>query len=107
MAKPQPDAGRFADPGLLILVSLSAGPRHGYAIQADIEEQTGRPLGPGTLYGALVRLEERGLIAPLPSEERRRPYRLTGLGATSLEAQLRELEAVARLGLGRLGRAEA
>jgi DNA-binding PadR family transcriptional regulator len=59
-----PELGRFAEPALLILVSLSDGPKHGYAIMADVEAGTGRPLGPGTLYAALARLEERWLGKP-------------------------------------------
>ena len=97
------ELGRFAEPSLLILVSLSDGPKHGYAIMTDVEAGTGRPLGPGTLYAALARLEERGLIEALAPEDRRRPYRLTGLGATVLKDQLASLEAFARLGLRRLG----
>ena len=73
-----PDLGRFAEPSLYILMSLSDGPKHGYAIMADVEGISGSPLGPGTLYGALARLERRGLIEALEPEERRRPYRLTG-----------------------------
>lgn len=98
-----PEFGRFAEPAILILVSLSDGPKHGYAIMADVEDGTGRPLGPGTLYAALARLEERGLIEALPPEERRRPYRLTGLGATVLNDQLTALSAFAAQGLRRLG----
>ena len=60
MVTPLPELGRFAEPALLILVSLSDGPKHGYAIMADVEQGTGRPMGPGTLYAALARLEERG-----------------------------------------------
>jgi len=96
------ELGRFAEPALLILVSLGEGPKHGYAIMLDVEEATGRPMGPGTLYGALARLEERGLIEALPKIDRRRPYRLTGLGASVLESQLQELSAFATLGLRRL-----
>ena len=102
MPDPVADLGRFAEPSLLILVSLGDGPKHGYAIMSDVEAGTGRPLGPGTLYAALARLEERGLIEALEPEERRRPYRLTALGATMVREQLRELEAFARLGLRRL-----
>lgn len=97
-----PEFGRFAEPALLILVSLSEGPKHGYAMMTDIEAGTGRPMGPGTLYAALARLEERGLIEPLAPVDRRRPYRLTGLGATVLQEQLTELSAFAALGLRRL-----
>jgi DNA-binding PadR family transcriptional regulator len=75
---------RFSDPALLILASLAGGPKHGYAMMGEIQEMVGVHLGPGTLYGALLRLERFGLIEAQPSEAtRRRPYRLTGLGATS------------------------
>ncbi len=95
--------GRFAEPSLYILVSLSDAPKHGYAIMTDVEEMTGEPLGPGTLYGALARLERRGLIEALEPIDRRRPYRLTALGATTLRAQLEGLAGFTRLGLERLG----
>jgi DNA-binding PadR family transcriptional regulator len=97
------DLGRFAEPSLYILVSLSDGPRHGYAIMTDVEAMSGVPLGPGTLYGALTRLERRGLIEALAPDDRRRPYRLTNLGATTLRARLDGLEGFARTGLRRLG----
>ena len=97
-----PELGRFAEPALLILVSLSDRPKHGYAIMADVEAGTGRPMGPGTLYAALARLEERGLIEALEPVDRRRPYRLTGVGATVLEEQLHGLADFAQLGLRRL-----
>jgi DNA-binding PadR family transcriptional regulator len=71
----------------------------------DVEVGTGRPLGPGTLYAALARLEERGLIEALAPVDRRRPYRLTAQGATVLAEQLRDLAAFAKLGLQRLQRA--
>jgi DNA-binding PadR family transcriptional regulator len=99
-----PELGRFAEPALLILVSLSDGPKHGYAIMADVEAGTGRPMGPGTLYAALARLEERGLIEALEPVDRRRPYRLTAIGASVLAEQLRDLAEFADLGLRRLGR---
>ena len=98
-----PDLGRFAEPALLILVSLSDGPKHGYAIMTDVESGTGRPMGPGTLYAALARLEERGLIEAMPPEDRRRPYRLTGLGVSVLSEQLHGLAEFAQVGLQRLG----
>jgi DNA-binding PadR family transcriptional regulator len=104
MAPKVPELGRFAEPALLILVSLSDGPKHGYAIMTDVEAGTGRPLGPGTLYAALARLEARGLVEALPPDDRRRPYRLTAIGATVLSEQLGELADFAKLGLRRLGR---
>jgi DNA-binding PadR family transcriptional regulator len=103
MTQPLGELGRFAEPSLYILVSLSSGPKHGYAIMTDVEETTGSQLGPGTLYGALARLERRGLIEALEPDDRRRPYRLTGLGATTLRAQLAHLEGFVRTGLERLG----
>jgi DNA-binding PadR family transcriptional regulator len=98
------ELGRFAEPALYILVSLSDGPKHGYAIMTDVEATTGSPMRPGTLYGALARLERRGLIEALEPEDRRRPYRLTALGATTLQVQLDHLRAFAQAGLARLGR---
>lgn len=86
------DLGRFAEPSLYILASLSDGPKHGYLIMGDVEALSGRPLGPGTLYGALGRLETRGLIEPVGPDARRRPYRLTGLGERSLRTQLDRLD---------------
>lgn len=96
------ELGRFSEPGLLILVSLSGGTKHGYAIMDDIEELRGIRLGPGTLYGALARLERRGLIEPLAADDRRRPYRLTPVGAAVLRDQLTNLGAFAATGLRRL-----
>lgn len=94
--------GRFAEPAVLVLVSLAEGPKHGYAITADVERVAGIRLGPGTLYGALARLEERGLIEALPSGDRRRPYRLTHSGAAALRAHIATLKRVAAAGARRL-----
>jgi DNA-binding PadR family transcriptional regulator len=99
------DFGRFSEPALLILVSLAEGPRHGYSMMEDIEAIADVRLGPGTLYGALARLESRGLIEPLKSEDRRNPYRLTTLGERALRAGLDSMMAVARTGQRRLANA--
>ena len=96
------DFGRFSDPALLILASLASGEKHGYAMMEDIEAMSGVHLGPGTLYGALARLEARGRIEPLPDEERRRPYRLTGLGREVLGEQLASIQQIAEAGMRRL-----
>jgi len=96
------DLGRWAEPGFLILASLADGAKHGYAITTDVAEQAGVTLGPGTLYAALQRLEERGLIEGLPAEGRRRPYRLTAAGAAELSAQATRMQHVATLSLRRL-----
>jgi DNA-binding PadR family transcriptional regulator len=98
---------RWSDPAVLVLSSLAGGAKHGYAMVADIEQMAGVHLGPGTLYGALARLEEQGLIEPLPAAGRRRPYRITATGSRALETQLRALTAVASTGLSRLRAARA
>jgi len=68
------DLGRFSEPALLIMISLADGPKHGYVMTEDIAQISGQRLGPGTLYGGITRLEARGWIEPLPTEDRRRPY---------------------------------
>lgn len=98
-----PNLGRFSDPSILILTSLAGGKKHGYAIMEDIETLARVRLGTGTLYGAIARLEEYGLIEVLPSEERgRRPYRLTTAGMAFLREQLTNMETFATRGLERL-----
>jgi DNA-binding PadR family transcriptional regulator len=99
------ELGRFEEPAVLILTSLVEGPLHGYAIVKDVEAVSGVRLGPGTLYATLTRLEARGLIEALPSEDRRRPYRVTGAGLALVQDRLERMEAIARTGLQRLARA--
>lgn len=101
------DFGRFSEPALLILISLADAPKHGYAMTDDIASIADVRLGPGTLYGALARLESRGLIEPIETEDRRNPYRMTGLGEKALRRRLATLEAVARAGRERLSSSEA
>jgi len=96
------DFGHFSDPSLLILSSLAGGGKHGYAMMEDIQAMTGVRLGAGTLYGAITRLEQAGLIEALPTNDRRRPYRLTAQGAAILRQTLSDLEKFAGLGLKRL-----
>src|SRR5260370_10906770 len=99
------ELGPFADAGLLILASLAAGSKHGYAMLEDIEEMAGVRMGPGTLYTTLARLQQRGWIKALPAEDTRRPYRLTGAGTAVLRAQLGKLARFTASGLQRLGQA--
>jgi DNA-binding PadR family transcriptional regulator len=96
------DRTRANDPTLLILTSLASGEKHGYALLQDIERFAGVTLGPGTLYGAIGRLEQRGLIEPVGEAGRRRPYRLTTSGAETLADALEELRAIADEGGRRL-----
>lgn len=95
----------MSDPGLLVLASLAAEDRHGYAIMEDIEAFTGHRLGPGTLYGAITRLEQKGWIRALAGDHRRRPYRLTAEGRRHLQAELEALRGVVKTGLRRLEQA--
>ncbi len=90
------------DPTLLVLSSLAAGPKHGYALIKDIETFAGVVLGPGTLYGCLARLETRGLVEPVGDPDRRRPYRLTAAGAVALGERLEEARRVVETGRARL-----
>jgi DNA-binding PadR family transcriptional regulator len=68
----------------------------------DIERFADVRLGPGTLYGAITRLEERGWIRAVPSSDRRQPYTLTGAGRDYLREQLEQLDKVVKTGLRRL-----
>lgn len=87
---------------MLVLLSLTDGPKHGYAITEDIRQQTGIRLGPGTLYGSLTKLAARGLISPLQSEDRRRPYEITAAGRAALQAQLASWSRIVEAGKARL-----
>ena len=92
----------MSDPTLLVLASLAEGEKHGYAMMEDIEHFSGTRLGPGTLYGAVTRLEERGWIRPVASEDRRRPYAITAAGRRHLEEELGKLEQVVKTAARRL-----
>jgi len=94
---------RSNDPPVLILTSLAAGPKHGHALAKDIEDFAGVALGPGALYGAITRLEERGLIAPLETDDRRRPYRITAAGSAALAEVVDDMRRIADIGASRLG----
>jgi DNA-binding PadR family transcriptional regulator len=102
VAEKHPGLGHFSDPPLLVLASLASGPKHGHAMIEDIATMCGTRLGPGTLYGAIARLEQQGWIEPLPAEERRRPYRITGKGLKVLRARLNTLKVFTKAGLERL-----
>jgi DNA-binding PadR family transcriptional regulator len=97
------DRSPGSDPGLLLLISLSGGPKHGHAMLLDVDAFAGIRLGPGTLYGALSRLDEDGLVEALPLEGRRRPYRLTNAGLAALRGRLTGLSAAVSTGLARVG----
>jgi DNA-binding PadR family transcriptional regulator len=98
--------GRYAGSATLILSSLAEGEKHGYALTKDIEAFAGVKVAPGTLYEALARVEGQGLIEAIPSSDRRRPYRLTALGARALSSHLTDQRRVAEVGLRRLAHTE-
>jgi DNA-binding PadR family transcriptional regulator len=90
------------DPVTLVLASLADGEKHGYAIMEDVMRFAGVRLGPGTLYGAITRLEECGWIRPVSGEGRRQPYALTATGRSYLEEQVANLDRVLRTAQERL-----
>src|SRR5215208_5861797 len=94
--------GRFGEPALLILVSLADGPKHGYAITEDIAAFAGVRFGPGSLYGAIARLESRRMIEALEAQDRRNPYALTVQGEKALRARLASIQSIARVAQKRL-----
>ena len=105
MSKPRTASAlrRPNDPPILILTSLASGPKHGHALSKDIESFAGVTLGPGALYGAITRLEERGLIEPLGGDDRRKPYRITTAGSTALATAVADMRRIADVGATRLG----
>jgi DNA-binding PadR family transcriptional regulator len=98
-------SARFAEPALLILISLADGPKHGYAITEDITHFADVRFGPGSLYGAIARLESRGLIEALEAEDQRNSYQVTAIGEKALRARLASMQSVAGVGQRRLATA--
>ncbi len=90
---------------LHILLALATGDKHGYAIMKEVEAFTSGAvkMGPGTLYGAASQMLKVGLIEEAPErpdpdldDQRRRYYRLTGLGLRALDAEVSRIEQLAR-----------
>jgi len=92
----------MSDPALLVLSSLAGGDKHGYAMMQDIEAFAGVRLGPGTLYGAITRLEQQAWIRPCGPFDRRQQYAITPAGRAWLVAQLESLQRIVRAGRARL-----
>jgi DNA-binding PadR family transcriptional regulator len=84
-----------------ILLALTDGPLHGYAIMQAVERAAGSSLrmGPGTIYGSLQRMEDAGLVREerARSDERRRVFALEPAGRRALEAEARRLVHLAAL----------
>ena len=87
-----------------VLLALADRNRHGLGIADQVEAATGGhiALGPGTLYGAITRLEERGWIRAVAAKDRRQPYTITAAGRRYLEEQTATLEKVVRTAARRL-----
>lgn len=87
---------------LHIMLALAEGDRHGYAIAREIEAVSNGTvrMGPGTLYGTLQRLVAAGFVEPSPThhkngdDHRRRYYRLTVRGRSTLKGELERLAGV-------------
>jgi len=92
---PRGSLGKFTEQALLVMASLAAGPKHGYAIARDVRALTGITIGPGTLYVVIARLEGQGWVRRLPAEGRRQPYALTQVGAEELRAESSQLQTFA------------
>lgn len=96
------DTVPLVEPVLLILISLADRPKHGYSIMQDIDAVTGWSMRAGTLYGALARMQQRGWIEEIQTEDyRRRPYILTIAGRAELADQLSILNGLTKAGLKR------
>lgn len=102
---PSPMAGPLPAATLHILVALTSGEKHGYAIMRDVETLSDGAvrMGPGTLYGSIKRMLADGLIEeteerpdPEFDDQRRRYYRLTGAGEQARTSELQRLEALIR-----------
>lgn len=93
---------RQSQPESFVLIALLDGPKHGYAIGDDLERLTGRRPGPGTLYGAIARLEDAGFVRRGATVDRRKPYVLTASGMERAVDELDKLESVVREGRRRL-----
>jgi DNA-binding PadR family transcriptional regulator len=96
MAIGTPPAAPLTSAVFAILLSLAEGEKHGYLIMKDAlsPEGSGVRLGPGTLYGSLDRMMRDGLVeeSGVSDDERRRYYRLTQLGQTTLATELERLD---------------
>jgi DNA-binding PadR family transcriptional regulator len=84
---------------LHILLALTEGPLHGYAIMQSVEESSGIAMGPGTIYGTLERLERCGFVKELPAVrgDRRRTFALQPAGRSALQDEARRLTRLAAL----------
>ena len=84
-----------------ILLALADGPLHGYGIMQAVEATAGSepPMGPGTIYGSLQRMEEAGLVKELPgrTDDRRRVFTLLTAGRRALSQEAERLARLAAL----------
>ena len=105
MSKPDPSSHLpLPQAQFHVLVALTHGERHGYAIMQEVEDSSGGivRMGPATLYGTPKKLVDQGLAEELPTrpstddDQRRRYYRLTGLGRQVCAAEAERLAGLVR-----------
>ena len=104
--------GRTQDPTILVLTSLTGGPKHGYSLIQDIESMSGGGvlLSTGTLYGALQRLLDQGWIERIEEDDTprdRRTYRLTSRGRRNLQMEIERMRHLTKVAGLRMTRKEA
>ena len=84
-----------------ILLALAEGPLHGYGIMQAVERSAADepPMGPGTIYGSLQRMEDAGLVKEIPAraDERRRLFALQPAGRRALTLEAERLSRLATL----------
>lgn len=110
--RPDAEWKPLTEPVLLILTSLAGEPRHGYALLQDIQRMSnGRViLSTGTLYGALRRLLDEGLIERFEQPDKSRDkqaYRLTAEGRRQLRLEVDRMKHLTRAAAMRLREGEA
>src|SRR5580658_3970478 len=97
----EPGLGKNPTVSSLILSSLAGGEKHGYALVKVVEAFAGVRVPPGTLDEALEGLQVAGLIEAVDSDDRRRPYRMTAVGAEALAEHLKTQRQIVITGLRR------
>jgi DNA-binding PadR family transcriptional regulator len=99
MDKPRTNTTPLTPAVFHILLALSDGPLHGYAIMQAVEESSGAAMGPGTIYGSLQRMEEGGLVKEVATaaDDRRRMFTLRPAGRAALQAEAERLARLAAL----------
>ncbi len=98
---PDPSPAPLTPAVFHVLLALAEGPRHGYAVMKQVEEDSGIAMGPGTVYGSLQRLEDAGWVEVGDEDardaRRGRVFHLTPAGRGALQAEASRITRLARL----------